>query len=75
MQNKNTDTEICRLEIDFAECIGCAACTSVCHTLALRMDALTLVLDSGLCDNCSLCVRICPTGALLLTCRDGDKND
>lgn len=67
MQNKNIDTQICKLDIDHEECVECAACTSVCHTLALRMDSLTLVLDRGLCDNCSLCVRICPTGALELT--------
>jgi len=57
----------CRLYIDYGECASCAACTSVCHTLALNMDALTLELNRPLCDNCSLCVYVCPTGALTLT--------
>ena len=56
----------CRLRIRPGECVACAACPAVCHTLALRMNALELVLDDGLCDNCSLCVRICPVGALYL---------
>ena len=54
----------CRLRIDYANCVSCAACTPVCHTLALNMDALTLTLEKKYCDNCSLCVRVCPTGAL-----------
>jgi ferredoxin len=56
--------EPCRLKIDRDECLDCAACPSVCHTLALNMNALTLELDELLCDNCSLCIRVCPTGAL-----------
>ena len=68
MRERNKEnTVICRLGIDFDLCVGCAACPPVCHTLALRMDALTLVLDEELCDNCSLCVRVCPTGAIHLT--------
>lgn len=54
----------CRLRIRQEECVGCAACPAVCHTLALRMDALLLVLEENLCDNCSLCLRVCPVGAL-----------
>jgi ferredoxin len=54
----------CRLRIDYGNCVSCAACPSVCHTLALDMDALTLRLDEELCDNCSLCIHVCPTGAL-----------
>jgi ferredoxin len=56
----------CRLRIRPEECVACAACPSVCHTLALRMDALELVLDEDLCDNCSVCVRVCPVGALYI---------
>jgi ferredoxin len=52
------------LRIDYGNCVSCAACPSVCHTLALVMDALTLELHEALCDNCSLCIRVCPTGAL-----------
>jgi ferredoxin len=54
----------CRLRINYGSCVSCAACPSVCHTLALDMDALTLELNEELCDNCSLCIRVCPTGAL-----------
>ena len=54
----------CRLRIDYGSCVCCAACVSVCHTIALRMEILTLELEEDLCDNCSLCVRVCPTGAL-----------
>ncbi|MFQ5511765.1 MAG: ATP-binding protein [Candidatus Krumholzibacteriia bacterium] len=56
--------ERCRLKIDYGRCVSCAACPSVCHTLALNMDALALELAEPLCDNCSLCIRVCPTGAL-----------
>jgi ferredoxin len=56
--------EPCRLRIDYGLCVSCAACPSVCHTLALNMEALTLELDEGSCDNCSLCIFVCPTGAL-----------
>ena len=61
---KNAVVAPCRLRIDRANCVGCAACPSVCHVLALNMDALALELDEGLCDNCSLCIRVCPVGAL-----------
>lgn len=59
-----TETTVCRLRIRREECVGCAACPAVCHTLALNMDALELVLDEGLCDNCSMCIHVCPVGAL-----------
>ena len=61
---KSTMVAPCRLRIDRGNCVSCAACPSVCHTLALDMDALTLELDTELCDNCSLCIHVCPTGAL-----------
>ena len=44
--------------------MACAACPAVCHTLALRMDSLELVLTEDLCDNCFACIRVCPVGAL-----------
>jgi MinD superfamily P-loop ATPase len=56
----------CRLDIDYDNCAICAACTSVCHSRALIMDALTLELSPTLCDNCSVCIYVCPTGALSL---------
>lgn len=68
--SKNVVADPCRLKINYAECVSCAACTSSCHTLALIMDSLTLELTERLCDNCSLCIRICPTGALYFF---GDK--
>jgi ferredoxin len=61
---KGTVVDPCRLRINYGNCVSCAACPSVCHTLALDMDALTLELNEELCDNCSLCIRVCPTGAL-----------
>jgi ferredoxin len=57
----------CRLEIGYDLCAACAACTAVCHSFALNMEALTLELNRTLCDNCSVCVYVCPTGALTLT--------
>ena len=61
---KSAVVDPCRLAINYGNCVACAACPSVCHTLALRMDALALELDEQLCDNCSLCIHVCPTGAL-----------
>lgn len=55
-----------RLVIDREICVACAACPSVCHSLALSMKALRLELDEGLCDNCGSCVRACPVAALTL---------
>ena len=40
-----TEAASCRLRIRPGECVACAACPAVCHTLALRMDALELVLQ------------------------------
>jgi ferredoxin len=61
---KSALVEPCKLRIEYGSCVSCAACTSVCHTLALNMDSLFLELAPPLCDNCSLCIRVCPTGAL-----------
>ena len=68
---KSSVVDPCRLRIDYGNCVSCAACPSVCHTLALNMDVLTLELDEALCDNCSLCIHVCPTGALYF---HGDKS-
>ena len=37
---KSAVVDPCRLAINYGNCVACAACPSVCHTLALRMDAL-----------------------------------
>lgn len=71
--NGRHETGYCRLAISYEDCLACAACTAVCHSLALNMAALTLELTGPLCDNCSLCVYVCPTGALSL--RDHVSNE
>ena len=52
------------MRMGFDGCVACAACPSVCHSLALRMNALQLALDGDLCDNCGACIQVCPVGAL-----------
>ncbi|MGE4454002.1 MAG: NIL domain-containing protein [Sphaerochaeta sp.] len=42
-------------------CIDCGACTAVCSSGALRMDASSkLQFDVSLCVVCGLCVHACP---------------
>ncbi len=59
---KQTRTE--RLRIRREDCVACAACPSVCHVLALYMNALQLALIEDLCDNCGACIPVCPVAAL-----------
>lgn len=62
----------CRISIDRALCLSCAACPPVCHSGALGLRALYLEIDPGLCDNCFLCIPVCPVGAIV---RDHGENN
>ena len=55
---KSTMVDPCRLRIDRGNCVSCAACPSVCHTLALDIDAhlmlperIPVKQDPGIADD------------------------
>jgi formate hydrogenlyase subunit 6/NADH:ubiquinone oxidoreductase subunit I len=56
------------LQIDNAQCVGCAICVDVCPEAALAMgpDDLRPVKLADRCTACGECIRECPTAALTL---------
>lgn len=50
--------------IDPKTCTGCANCTRVCPTHALRWEEdpsrVAISFEHGLCVNCDICVELCP---------------
>jgi len=48
------------------KCVHCGACTSICASGALSMDApaWTLEFHPGRCNACRRCIRSCPVGAI-----------
>ncbi len=47
--------------LDEEKCINCGACTAVCNSKALSMDAdARLVFNKESCIVCELCVSACP---------------
>lgn len=61
------------VQIDAAQCVGCAICADVCTTGALQMgwDDLVPVWGAEACSACADCFRECPTGAVKLTREKG----
>ena len=56
------------LEIDAAQCVGCAICVDVCPEAALTMgpNALRPAWLPDRCTACGECVHECPTAAITL---------
>ncbi len=56
------------LQIDDAQCVGCAICVDVCPDLALAMgpEDLRPTWLTDRCTACGECVYECPTAAITL---------
>ena len=56
------------LQIDDAQCVGCAICVDVCPEAALAMgpNDLRPVWLADRCTACGECVHECPTAAIIL---------
>ena len=56
------------LEIDDAQCVGCAICVDVCPEAVLVMgpDDLRPAWLADRCTACGECVNECPTAAITL---------
>jgi Na+-translocating ferredoxin:NAD+ oxidoreductase RNF subunit RnfB len=56
------------LQIDDAQCVGCAVCADVCPEAALAMgpDDLRPTCLADRCTACGECIRECPTAAITL---------
>ncbi|MBV8047103.1 MAG: hydrogenase 4 subunit H [Paludibacterium sp.] len=60
-------------ELNAAQCIACAACTTACPANALTMGndtadgTRTWQLNLGRCIFCGRCEEVCPTHAIVLT--------
>ena len=56
------------LQIDNAQCVGCAICMDVCSEAALAMGPSDLrpAWLANLCTACGECVHECPTAAIIL---------
>jgi Fe-S-cluster-containing hydrogenase component 2 len=46
-------------------CVGCGACTRVCPTGAISLDAGTAEIDQAKCTGCYNCFQACPRGAII----------
>jgi Pyruvate/2-oxoacid:ferredoxin oxidoreductase delta subunit len=56
------------LQIDNAQCVGCAICVDVCPEAALAMgpNDLRPAWLADLCTACGECAHECPTAAIIL---------
>jgi len=53
------------VRIDADLCIGCSACTGVCPTNSLSMNADgKSEVDESSCVDCSTCIATCPVEAI-----------
>ena len=53
------------IKVDRDLCIGCGACTGVCPTASLELDAEgKAVCNEETCIDCGACVATCPVSAL-----------
>jgi len=52
------------LTVDDEQCIGCAECSDVCATKAIRMVNNKAVIDPASCVECGKCVTVCPKDAI-----------
>lgn len=50
-------------KITTERCTGCAACTDVCPTEAIRIEQGKAVIGME-CIDCGACPRVCPEGAI-----------
>lgn len=55
-----------KIIVEYAKCVECGACTAVCNTNALQLDASSwsLVYDKHKCTGCKLCIKACPLRAI-----------
>jgi Fe-S-cluster-containing hydrogenase component 2 len=44
--------------------VGCGACTRVCPTEAISLEAGTAEIDQAKCTYCYNCIQACPRGAI-----------
>ena len=47
-------------------CVGCGACTRVCPTGAISLDAGTAQINQVKCVSCYRCIQACPRGAIIV---------
>lgn len=53
------------VKIDTDTCVGCGACTDVCPTGSLNLDADgKCLVNEDTCIDCGACCGTCPTGAI-----------
>jgi anaerobic carbon-monoxide dehydrogenase iron sulfur subunit len=59
------NAEMARVEVDYAKCIGCRTCVSVCPFGAMHFVAADRkVIKCDLCDSDPQCVRFCDVKAV-----------
>ncbi len=61
------------VEIDAAECIGCATCLDRCQMEAIELVEEKAVVNLDRCIGCGLCVTTCPQEALRLVRKAEDQ--
>ncbi len=56
------------IQWDSESCVSCGACTAVCASGALHLDAdAKLSFDQEKCVVCQMCIKSCPMGVLHLS--------
>lgn len=50
--------------VDRDICCYCGGCTSVCPTMALKLDETYIKISDEKCKSCGTCVTVCPVSAI-----------
>lgn len=79
---RERETEMAKMNVDFEACKGCALCTTACPKKIVEISHEKLnakgyytavCIDDDACIACAMCAMMCPDCAITIRADGGDK--